>query len=225
LLKAVIFDMDGVIIDSEPMHARAATLVLQKYHVNITTDYINQFIGSTTLHMCELLINDYHINATPEELFKANQEMKQYLLKTEGHTIIPYVIDLIKDLHNHKTILMIASSSPADAIEEVMEALHIKNYFTGYISGMQITNPKPAPDIFFEAVNRLQLKPSECIVIEDSQNGVNAAYAAGITTIGFVNPNSGKQDLSKATALINSFKEVNYNFIKNILTIQSQRIK
>ena len=81
---------------------------------------------------------------------------------------------------------------------------------------MQVANPKPAPDIFLAACDFLSVSPEECIVIEDSTNGVNAAYQAGITSIGFVNPNSGNQDLSKAAILVEGFDEVDYEFIKEV---------
>lgn len=213
MFKAVIFDMDGVIIDSEPMHARANMLALKRFHVDVPLSYCYEFIGSTTYYMCQKMVEDFHLSATPEELLKANYEMKEYLLKTEGHTVVPYIIDLMKNLYVHGIKLIIASSSPASAIEEVMHSLQIEPYFEGYISGMQIEKPKPAPDIFLAAVNQLKLKKDECIVIEDSQNGVNAAYSAGITCVGFVNPNSGKQDLSKASILVEGFDEVDYEFL------------
>jgi HAD superfamily hydrolase (TIGR01509 family) len=216
LLKAVIFDMDGVIIDSEPMHGRAAILTLKKYKVDITFEYLNQFIGSTTAHMCKKIIEEFHMDITPQELMNEDMKMKQFLLKAEGHMVIPYVIDLIKNLHTNNVKLMIASSSPPSAIEEVMETLHIKDYFTGYVSGAQVAYPKPAPDIFLEAAKRLQIKPEECVVIEDSANGVNAAFLAGMTCIGFVNPNSGNQDLSKAAILVEGFDEVDYAFISQV---------
>lgn len=216
MLKAVIFDMDGVIIDSEPMHARAALLVLEKYNVNITIDYIHQFIGSTTRYMCQKMIDDFQINTTIEELLAANNEMKTYLLKKEGHTVIPFITDLMKNLYENDVKMIIASSSPAYAIEEVMDTLNIKEYFQGYVSGTMVAHPKPAPDIFLLAAERLEVAPEECLVIEDSNHGVNAAVAAKMTCIGFVNPNSGNQDLHKATMLVEGFEEVDYHFIKQV---------
>lgn len=213
MLKAVIFDMDGVIIDSEPMHARAAILALKKYHIDISIDYLDKFIGSTTYYMCLKMIEDFNLATTPEELWKVNGEMKKKLLLTEGHTIVPHIIDLVKDLYTHGIKLYIASSSPSDEIEEVMASLSIKKYFDGYVSGMQVSQPKPAPDIFLEVISRLHLNQNECIVIEDSSNGVNAAAAAGIVCIGFINPNSGKQDLKNAAILVEGFDEVDYNFM------------
>ena len=216
MLKAVIFDMDGVIIDSEPMHTRAAILTLQKYNINISLEYVHTFIGSTTSYMCQKMTDDYKLNITPEELLESNLKMKAYLLEKEGHTVIPYIIDLMRDLHNNGIKLIIASSSPTSAIEEVMETLQIKDYFDGFVSGIMVNHPKPAPDIFLEATKRLGITPSECLVIEDSSNGVAAAETAGITCIGFVNPNSGNQDLRKATLLVEGFDEVDFEFINKV---------
>lgn len=208
--------MDGVIIDSEPMHARAAILALKEFNIDVTMDYINNFIGSTTYYMCQKMVADFNINATPKELLKSNEVMKQHLLKAEGHTIVPYVIELIKDLFNNGVKLSIASSSPPEAIEEVLDTLDIKKYFFGYISGMNVAHPKPAPDIFLEAAKRMSVDPQECIVIEDSYHGVTAAEAAGITCIGFVNPNSGNQNLSKAAILAEGFDEIDYAFVNQV---------
>ncbi len=216
MLKAVLFDMDGVIIDSEPLHARAAVLALQKYDIPVTLAYIYQFVGCTTYSMCQKIIADYQLSYSPEELLQAINHSKNYLVQTEGYTVIPYIIDLMKDLHSHGIKLIIASSSSPEAIEEVMRTLNITEYFVGYVSGSMVAHPKPAPDIFLLAARQLGVQPDECIVIEDSHHGVCAAAAAGIPSIGFINPNSGNQDLSKAAILVEGFDEIDYAFINRI---------
>lgn len=216
MLKAIIFDMDGVIIDSEPLHAKAAILALKKYNIDISPDYLQQFIGSTTLHMCETMIREFHIDVAAEELLEENNKQKAHLLKEEGYPVIPYVTDLIKNLHDHGMKLIIASSSLPHAIENVMNTLQITPYFQGYVSGSMVKYPKPAPDIFLLAAKRLGVTPDECLVIEDSSHGISASLAAGMSSIGFVNPNSGNQDLSKATMLVEGFEEVDYHFINQV---------
>jgi RimJ/RimL family protein N-acetyltransferase len=94
-----------------------------------------------------------------------------------------------------------------------MHYLGIDGILDGYISGTIVAHPKPAPDVFLAAAAQLGVSPSECIVIEDSYNGVTAAAAAGIPSIGFLNPNSGNQDLSQAAILVEGFDEVDYHFI------------
>lgn len=216
MLKAVIFDMDGVIIDSEPQHAKAAVLALEKYHVSIQIEYAYNFIGTSTPVMCKKMIEDFQLPVTVEELNKANEEAKEVLIRSEGYPVIPYITDLMWDLHNNGIKLIIASSSSASAIESVMNSLGIKEIFDGYISGMNMKHPKPAPDIFLAAAKQLGVEPSECLVIEDSCHGVTAAAAAGITSIGFINPNSGNQDLSKAAMLIEGFEEVDYTLLLHV---------
>lgn len=216
MLKAVIFDMDGVIIDSEPMHAKAAVMALKKYNIDIPIEYAYRFIGTKMAYMCSRMVEDFNMDISPDELVDANNEMKRLLLEKEGYPAIPYVIELIRDLHNHGLKLIIASSSSSATIEYVMDSFNIKEYFSAYISGDMVTRPKPAPDIFLLAAERLGLVPSECIVIEDSYNGVTAAKAAKMACIGFFNPNSGQQDLSCADYIIEGFEEVDYDFINQV---------
>lgn len=216
MIKAVIFDMDGVIIDSEPMHTKAAILAMKKYNVDVDMDYLQKFVGSTTTYMCQKLVEEFSLEITVNELLEYNDEMKQKLLMEEGHIVIPYITELMKSLYENNIRLIIASSSPSKDIEEVMDSLSIRQYFIGYVSGAMVAHPKPAPDIFLEAANRLGVEPSECIVIEDSFHGVTAAKAAGMTCIGFINPNSGMQDLTKADILVEGFDEIDFAFINKV---------
>ncbi len=217
MLKAVIFDMDGVLVDSEPFHARAAVLALNNLGISkVTIDYCYQFIGSTTVHMLETMIKDFNISLSVTELHIIYQEALHNLIKTQGHIPIPYTRELITDLYNHGIKLAIASSSTIREIKAVVKALGIQKYFTKLVSGSSVARPKPAPDIFLKAVNELGMNKDECIIIEDSYNGVCSANTAGIPVIGFINKHSGKQDLSAASVLIEGFEEINYKFIENV---------
>lgn len=216
MLKAVIFDMDGVIVDTEPMHAKAAVLALRQFGVEVTIEYVQQFIGSTIYHMSQVIINDFKMDVTVRQLVDANNEMKAYLHKTEGHIVVPFITNVMKSLHDNGIKLIIASSSEGPAIEEVIEKLQIEELLKGYVSGCTVSHPKPAPDIFIKAAELLRVSSEECLVIEDSYNGVTAAKAAGMTCIGFVNPGSGNQDLRQADMLVEGFEEVDYEFINSV---------
>ncbi len=216
MLKAVIFDMDGVLVDSEPQHARAAVLALKSLGYQVTIDYCYGFIGSTTIHMLETMIKDYNISLSADELYDVYKETLNHLIKTEGYEPIPYTKDLILDLYHNGIKLAIASSSTIKEITAVAEAFGITEYFTKLVSGTTVSHPKPAPDIFLKAADELGVNPDECIIIEDSYNGVCAANSAGIPVIGFVNDHSGKQNLSSATYLIEGFDEINTKFIETV---------
>lgn len=216
MLKAVIFDMDGVIIDSEPLHARAAILALSHYSVTLTTEYCYSFIGSTAKHMLEVIKDTHHLTASIEELQEANRQAKIELLKEEGYPAIPHVRELMQNLTQHGLKLAIASSSPMEDILNTVHNLQLESFLSTIVSGMQVAHPKPAPDIFLKAASQLNVSPSECVVIEDSYNGVKAAVAAGIPVLGFENPNSGKQDLWSANMICQSFESVNATFLQHM---------
>lgn len=208
MLKAVLFDMDGVIIDSEPLHARAAILALKDYGVTLTTKFCYMFIGSTSKHMFEVVREKYHLDVPVEELMEANRLAKQKLLQEEGYPAIPYVRELMGALHAEGIRLAIASSSPLEEIEETVRRLGLGPYLDDCVSGMQVANPKPAPDIFLAAAKKLSVLPSECLVIEDSCNGLCAARSAKMARIAFYNPHSGSQDLGAADYVVEGFDEV-----------------
>lgn len=216
MLKAVIFDMDGVLIDSEPIHARAAMSAMKMNGVDISYDYCMKFAGSTAKFMIESFIKDYDLNISNEELLKLNDECINDILKEEDYPIIPYVTNLIKNLYENNIKIAIASSSPIDRIESIIDKLNIRQYISVYVSGEETGSPKPAPDIFLVTAEKLNVDPYDCVVIEDSYNGITAAARAKMTRIGFLNTNSGIQDLSSVNFVIEGFEEINTKFIEKI---------
>jgi HAD superfamily hydrolase (TIGR01509 family) len=215
MLKAVIFDMDGVLVDSEPLHGKAHVLALKKRGIDITMDYCYSFVGSTTLHMIETIKKDFGINDTVTQLLDEYKKEKEQLIISEGHKAIPFTKELIVDLYNHGIKLAIASSSTMEEIEDVATDLGIKQYFHKLVSGTTVPNPKPAPDVFIKAMIEMGVSKNECIIIEDSCNGTVAGVSAGIPVLGYVNEHSGNQDLSKAFLLIEGFEEIDFKFIEN----------
>jgi len=213
MFKCVIFDMDGVLIDSEPMHARAAVNVAEKYGAAIDIPYCYGFIGSTTRFMVQTMIRNYNLLVSEEEMLAAMEAEKVRLTLEEGYTEVPGVCKLVRNLHKQGMDLAVASSSNPDEIEKAVTALGIRPCFKRLVSGCMVTHPKPAPDVFLKAVQELGVQPSECLVVEDSENGLLAAKAAGIMALGFANPNSGSQDLSSAYMVIKGFDEVDLPFL------------
>ena len=114
-------------------------------------------------------------------------------------------------LKEHDIPTAVASSSPIEFIETNISNLGFNDYFQFLLSGNEVTNGKPAPDIYLAAAKRLNVMPQDCVVLEDSHNGVKAAKSAGMTCIGFQNPNSGIQDISMADTVIDSIKQIDVN--------------
>lgn len=217
MLKAIIFDMDGVIIDSEPQHARAALRVFRRLGADADYEYCSSFIGSSTGKLVEDAIQRFSLSISFDELMEQMNAEKKQVLKEEGYQIMPGIIPLLKELYQSKIRLAIASSSSPAEIEHTVKNLGIKKYFTKLVSSAHVANPKPAPDTFALALKELGSSPKETLVVEDSCFGTQAAKAAGIPCIGYVNPHSGKQDLSCANVLLESFEGITHFFFENVL--------
>lgn len=212
MLKAVIFDLDGVIVDTEPLHAQVAVRTGELTGIPVTMEDCGNFIGSTANVMWNHIIQKYQSNVPLKTILETDRSVKQERLLKEGYTAVPGVIKLIKDLFEHKVKMAVASSSSQADIDAVLDQLKLRSYFTVIISGSELTHPKPEPDIFLMALKELDVRASDAIVIEDSKNGTVAAKAAGIPVIGFINSNSGNQDLSAASVLTNSMEYINYEY-------------
>lgn len=216
MFRAVLFDMDGVIIDSEPLHMKAFQVAMSNYGLELSDEYCYQFIGRTDRYMVEVLIKEWNLSDSVEKVLQLKSNILENLEKVEGYPPVPYVKQLIKNLYENKIKLAIASSSPMSAIQYTAKTQGLTSYFAEYVSGTEIEHSKPAPDIFLKSAKMLDVDPVECLVIEDSEHGVAAAKAAGMTCVGFFNPNSGNQNLSKADIIVEGFEEIDYNYLLQV---------
>lgn len=205
-MQTVIFDMDGVIINSERMHFKALQKTLSEQGVLIGFPYYSQFIGSTVTHMWDVLERKFHFTKPRAELNAAYEMNKWFFIQKDGYQPVDGAQELVQRLFRSGVRLAVASSSSPKVITDAVNALHIRNCFLKLISGETVTHPKPAPDIFLKTARQLDVEPTECIVIEDSTNGVRAAKAAGMYCIGLQNPDSGNQDLSQADLIVTSLR-------------------
>ena len=210
-MKAVIFDLDGVIIDSEPVHYRAFAKTLYGEGVkDVSFEYYKQFVGSTNQHMWETAIYDFGLKKSIVQLREKDEENRNALIQDEGYIPITGARELVWDLYNHDVKLAVASSSSQTYIQDAVGFLNIQDCFLKLVSGESLEYPKPAPDIFLKAAELLHMSQKQCIVIEDSCNGVKAAKAAGMICLALKNSNSGNQDLCQADFILDSFEGINF---------------
>ena len=205
-MKAVIFDLDGVLIDSEPLHALADNQLLINSGIHVPDNYFDRFVGVTNREMWEKIKNDYSIKLSIEELMELQMPLKLKLLEEMDFKPIKGITELLEDLKKRNIPMAIASSSPRQFIEKVLQKIGVKQYFTILISGEEVERGKPEPDIFLKAAELLNVKPDACIVIEDSASGTIAAKRAGMKCIGYKNESSGNQDLSNADFIVYEIK-------------------
>ncbi len=202
--------MDGVIIDSEPLHFESDRMVMREFGVELTDEELNRFVGVANPQMWAELKDKYSINITIEELLERQHASKLKLLEERELETISGIDELISDLQKKGIAIALASSSSREFIELVLKKLGITECFQVIVSGDEVEKGKPEPDIFLKAAELLKVSPENCIVLEDSQHGVNAAKKAGMKCIGFINPNSGNQDLSKADKVVSTLVGLEY---------------
>lgn len=218
MLKAVIFDMDGVIVDSEPLHYKAYQNMFKDVNIKVSNALYESFTGQATLPICQTLKDKFNLNQSPEELVAIKRKHFKYLFDNDNSfKLIDGVLDLIKDYYNNGLKLVLASSASMPNINRIFTRFNLDQYFVAKLSGADLKASKPHPEIFINAAKASGFKREECIVIEDSTNGIKAANDAGIFCIGFNSKHSRNQDFSTANKVIRTFEDIKFYNIKNIL--------
>lgn len=215
-LKAVLFDMDGVIVDTEPLHRKAYFEMFSHYGIDVSEALFNTFTGRTTQSVCDQLIADFSLKATAEELMSKKRERFKYLFDNDpDFDLIPGVKALIQNYYDNGVKLVLASSASNVTIDMVFEKFNLNPYFMGKISGTDLKASKPNPEIFELAAKISGEHKENCIVIEDSTNGILAAYNANIFCVAYKSEHSKNQDYSKANYLISDYSDIYFETTKH----------
>lgn len=206
MIKCIFFDMDGVIVNSEPMHFAVWKQVFAEYGLDVEYEVYKGCIGSNANYLLQLIYDGYgkdlRGNAQIHERFAM---AKAAYRKEHGLPVIVGVQGAVRQLKARGYRLAVVSSSPQEYIEQVIKSVGLDDCFEKLLSGDQIRHPKPAPDVYLMAAEVFGVTPEECAVVEDSHNGSKAAKAAGMTCYGFYNPDSGNQDLSITDRVFDDF--------------------
>jgi beta-phosphoglucomutase family hydrolase len=206
---AVIFDMDGVLVNTEPIYAAVEQKNFRKLGLSILEEEHKTFQGTATDSMWQDLKKKYAIKETVEELVQmTNSIVTPYFASLHTIETMPGVELLLKGLKNKEIPLALASSSYPDVIDIILHKTGMKDYFDAVIDGQMAGTSKPEPDIFLLAAKILDVLPERCIVIEDSENGIKAAKLAGMYCIAYAGPGTELQDQSQADMVIDSFDEL-----------------
>lgn len=205
-MKGVIFDMDGVIIDSEPIHIKLERELLEEAGGDYSKIKHEDLMGTTDVQMWSTFKEQFNIELSVEELINIKRE--RFIANLQRIPLVDNVLDLMVSLRNIGCKLGLASSNNERAVEAVKNKFGLAKYIDVFINGEAVSKGKPDPEIFLTTAKHLGLKPEDCLVIEDTRNGVLAAKAAGMKCVGFQNKNSGAQDLSAADLIVGSYKDL-----------------
>ncbi|CEN32771.1 HAD family hydrolase [Capnocytophaga cynodegmi] len=221
--KYFIFDMDGVLVDSEPMHCQIIYEVFQQLEIQFPKSYIEETLtGMSAIPMWEKIKKDALLSKSVEELLQFHRTYFYERFEEIEVTEVEGVKNVIQKLKNHGFSLALASSSSRKLIDYFTKKIHISHFFDVIMSGDDVKFSKPFPEIFTKVAQWYQADSKNFWVLEDSKNGVQAAKSAGMNCIGFKNPNSGNQDLSKSNLLIHSMNDITDDFIENLIKINEK---
>ncbi|MDT3429230.1 beta-phosphoglucomutase family hydrolase [Paenibacillus forsythiae] len=208
-IQAVLFDMDGVLVDSEPIYFKIERSSFAHFGAAVSEKEHHTYVGVTLESMWEQVLVKHGIHFTLEQVVSYHKENVFKTLSAYKYLhAMPYADNWLSWLKERQVPVAVASSSPRALIELIMDKTGLGRYFNVRVSGEEVMHGKPAPDIFLHAAELLGVEPSSCLVIEDSRNGVQAAKSAGMRCIGFQNPGSGSQDLSLADHRITSYEQL-----------------
>lgn len=205
MIRAVIFDLDGLLTDTELLHSRAWRKTFQERGIHISErQYADHWVRQGKGFFSFLAERDLKLK--PEELQHRKDQIFAQLVQ-KGLRALPGALELLEALHG-RVKLALASSARRIPVDLVLRTLGVTDYFEVIATFEDVSQAKPEPDVFLLAAKRLGVEPSECVVIEDAEKGIIAAHRAGMKSIVIPNHHTRDNDFSKATLMVNSLHEV-----------------
>lgn len=209
MIKAIIFDMDGVLVDSEPFHIEIEKRQFELNHLSISEEEHHRYMGVATDVMWQEIAKLHPLSTDIEILIEQNKaESIHFFTHVDKIPVMPGLVDLLDKLTLKKYPMAVASSSYPEIIELILEKTRLRKYFQAVVSSQEAGKSKPEPDVFLLAAQRLGLNPEDCLVIEDSENGIMAAHAANMSCIAFQGPGANPASQKEADAVVKSFDQL-----------------
>ncbi len=218
MVKAVIFDMDGVLIDSVELGLRARKKLLTRYGVDLDTipDPQGEAHRAASLKSLLLNIENYSgIRIDHGEFAKLSRELMREEL--QGASADPKLVIFLEDLKQHHIACAIVSSGLREGLDIKLDVLGIRQYFSTIVTGSDVSEHKPHPAPYLYALEKLDLPARDCIIFEDSQTGIQAAKAASCKVIGFTRYNPPQKQLTGVEATVKTWGEITYDKLADLL--------
>jgi HAD superfamily hydrolase (TIGR01509 family) len=210
----VIFDLDGVLIDSEGLYYRAYSEVLKPYGVTVSREEYEQYWIAQGIGP-EYIVAKHNLPIAPDELRQLRSPIYLHLLETEV-TLMPYVEEALARLAA-QFALTVATNTNREHLDFVLRRMGIDHFFPVTVARQDYRGAKPQPDAFLTAAGKLGLSPERCVVVEDTHKGVMAAVNAGIRCIAVPNEYTLHNDFSRASLVLSSLKELTPAVVHRLL--------
>ena len=209
--KAVIFDMDGLMLDSKKAWNDAETRFVESCGKEFQPEVGKKYHGLRVQGMVEVMIREYQLPLTQKEGEKRLRQYAKENFAKPSLKLLPGCKRLVEDLSaSGRYAMAVASSASVELVQAVVERFAFTNYFQALVSGEEVQNGKPAPDVFLRAAELLKVEPMSCLVLEDVPNGIKAAKAAGMLAIAVSShPYYPMESFEDADKFVKSLDELN----------------
>jgi HAD superfamily hydrolase (TIGR01509 family) len=208
MIKGIIFDCDGVLLDSEPIFAKATLITMEAYGLNLDLSRLPDANGTTVRHYCEVFLEHFpEVDIPLEKLIEDYYYYSDQLLMADDLKPMEGIREFCRQQHERGLQLSIASSSPTYYVQHKLRLFGIEPYFDHIVSANDIAHSKPHPEIYLKAIEKSGLSKQELIAIEDAPNGIKAAKEAGLYVVGFKGSEM-IQDTSKADEEVYRFEDI-----------------
>jgi len=216
----VIFDMDGVLADTGPIHFESWVKMANEIDVEFTREFFEDTFGQQSVIITRKLLGD---GVDDKELVKRANLKEHYYREMVRDNLepLPGAIELIKTLKDKRFKLAVGSSGPPENVELLLDTLKIKKYFDVIITAAEVSKSKPEPDVFLIAAEKVDVKPENCIVIEDAPVGIEAAKRAGMKSIAITTTHDEKE-LLIADLIVKDLSFVSIKDIIKLLKIEAE---
>ncbi len=219
MTRGVIFDLDGVISDTQDMHSEVESNFLRSLNIHIHPNEISaRFAGVGDKQMFATVFAEHGVHHSIDEMSKEKWARMSQMINEHGIKAVNHSIALIERLYASGFTLAIASGSPNAFIDQVVDALSIRKYFKSMVSADEVKHGKPSPDVFLEAAKRADIDTKQSLIVEDGVSGMRAAATAGIPCIGLV---QNKDKEYPATVVVTSLADVSIDLIEQLIANKS----
>ena len=215
--EAVIFDMDGVLIDSEPIHVDIERKLFDKLGISVSTEIHRSYLGTATEYMYRDLISRFGLSASVSELLQFDDLFRcDYFRQLKELNLNVGVLNWIREIRESGLKLGVATSSSPSLAAILLERCEINSLFDVIVTTSDAGKSKPFPDVYLLAARKMSVSPANCIVFEDSPNGLSAANKAGMFCVGVQTNSVDIHELSAAEFLIQSFEKTSLTQIAEL---------